>query len=119
MRHINGLILTIYNNHLLNHQHALIRNKSQNSRDEYERYCIGTGRRLLDTMIQIYNDHLAQGNSFTIPELGTFSVHTRERHRSYNPHYEQYLMLPPKRVVKFSPGKSLKENVKHTTTEDE
>lgn len=69
-------------------------------------------RRLMDLMFDIFNNHLAQGNSFTIPELGTFSVHTREKRRSYNPHYEQYMMLPPKRVVDFAPSKSLKDDVK-------
>ena len=69
-------------------------------------------RRLLDTIIDTFKDQLAQGDSFTIPELGTFDTHTRSKRRAFNPHYEQYMMLPPKRVVDYRPSKGLKEDVK-------
>ncbi len=69
-------------------------------------------RRLLDIVVQTFNDNLAGGNAFSIPELGTFSITTRGERRSYNPHYEQYMKLPPKRVVDFSPSKGLKEDLK-------
>lgn len=75
-------------------------------------------RNLLDVIIHTLNDQLAQGSSFTIPELGTFGTHTRDKQRSYNPHYKQYMMLPPKRVVDFKPSKGLKENVKDLEVED-
>ncbi len=76
-------------------------------------------RRLLDLALEIYKENLAKGNSFTIPDLGTFGTHTREKRKSYNPHYEQYVMLPPKRVVDFTPSKGLKEDVKHLEISDE
>lgn len=69
-------------------------------------------RKLLDIIVQTFNDKLAEGNSFSIPDLGTFSTSTREERKSYNPHYEQYMKLPPKRVVDFSPSKGLKEDLK-------
>lgn len=69
-------------------------------------------RNLLDVIVATFNDNLAQGYSFTIPELGTFGTHTRDSRRSYNPHYEQYMLLPPKRVVDFNASKGLKEDVK-------
>lgn len=74
-------------------------------------------RRLLDTITQIFNDNLAGGNAFTIPKLGTFNTKTREERKSYNPHYEQYMKLPPKRVVTFSPNKGLKEDLKQVETD--
>ncbi len=70
-------------------------------------------RRLLDTIVETSKRNLVEGNSFTIPELGTFDTHTRSERKSYNPHYEQYMKLPPKRVVDFKPGKSLKEDLKY------
>lgn len=76
-------------------------------------------RQLLDVILQTFNDNLARGQSFTVPGLGTFSTHTREPRRSYNPHYKQYIMLPPKRVIDFSPSKGLKEGLKQAETEDE
>lgn len=69
-------------------------------------------RRLLDTIVNTFKENLAQGTSFTIPELGTFDTHTRSKRRAYNPHYEQFMMLPPKRVVDFRPSKGLKEDLK-------
>lgn len=76
-------------------------------------------RRLLDTIVQTFNDNLAGGNPFTIPDLGTFGTATRDRRKSYNPHYEQYMKLPPKRVVDFSPSKGLKEDLKQVEPDNE
>ena len=76
-------------------------------------------RRLLDLITDTLKDHLAEGRSFTVPDLGTFGTHTREERKSYNPHYEQYMMLPPKRVVDYTPSKGLKEDLKHLDIENE
>ena len=76
-------------------------------------------RRLLNIIVQTFNDNIADDNSFTVPELGTFGTHTREERESYNPHYKQYMKLPPKRVVDFTPGKRLKEELKQVGIEDE
>lgn len=76
-------------------------------------------RRLLDIVIQTFNENLAAGNAFSIPELGTFRTSTRDERKSYNPHYGQYMELPPKRVVDFNPSKGLKEDLKYVEPEDE
>lgn len=76
-------------------------------------------RKILDLVVQNMSDHLAQGNDFTIPELGTFSTHTRDKHRSYNPHHEKYMMLPPKRVADFKPSKSLEDDLKYLGLDNE
>lgn len=76
-------------------------------------------RRLLDTIVQTFNDNLAGGKKFTVPDLGTFGTSTREKRKSYNPHYEQYMKLPPKRVVDFSPSKGLKEDLKQVEPDNE
>ncbi len=76
-------------------------------------------RKLLDVITQTFNENIASGNSFTIPELGTFGATTRKERRSYNPHYEQYMKLPPKRVVDFNPSKGLKEDLKQVDIDDE
>ncbi len=76
-------------------------------------------RRLLDAMVQIFNENIAKGNAFTIPKLGTFGTTTRDERKSYNPHYEQYMKLPPKRVVDFSASKGLKEDLKELELNNE
>ncbi len=76
-------------------------------------------RDFLDVITQTFSENIATGNSFTIPELGTFSTATRKKRKSYNPHYEQYMELPPKRVVDFNPSKGLKEDFKQADIDDE
>ncbi|NIT58761.1 MAG: hypothetical protein GWN00_21815 [Aliifodinibius sp.] len=76
-------------------------------------------RELLDVITQTFTENIASGNSFTIPELGTFGTTTRKKRKSYNPHYEQYMKLPPKRVVDFNPSKGLKEDLKQVDIDDE
>jgi nucleoid DNA-binding protein len=76
-------------------------------------------REFLDAVTQTFTENIASGNSFTIPELGTFSTTTRKKRKSFNPHYEQYMELPPKRVVDFNPSKGLKEDFKQVDTDDE
>ncbi|NGP88139.1 HU family DNA-binding protein [Aliifodinibius halophilus] len=76
-------------------------------------------RRLLDTIVNRLTDNLANGNTFTIPELGTFELSTRGERESYNPHYEQYMKIPPKRVVDFKPSKGLKEDFKQVESDNE
>lgn len=76
-------------------------------------------RQLLDTIVETFNDNIAGGNTFTISELGTFGTNTRKERKSYNPHYKQYMKLPPKRVVDFSPSKGLKEDLKQVEFNDE
>lgn len=76
-------------------------------------------RRLLDVIVDTFNYNIANGNSFTIPDLGTFGTHTREERESYNPYYQQYMKLPPKRVVDFTAAKAIKEELKSAGIEDE
>lgn len=76
-------------------------------------------RRLLDAIVQIFNDNIAGGSTFTVSGLGTFGTNTREERKSYNPHYQQYMNLPPKRVVSFSPSKGIKDDLKQVEQNDE
>jgi nucleoid DNA-binding protein len=69
-------------------------------------------RRMIDSIVAILKQTLSDGNSFTLPNIGTFEVQEQEKRRSYNPHYEQYMMLPPKREVHFHPSKILQEEIK-------
>lgn len=76
-------------------------------------------RELLDVIIHVFNDNIAAGQRFSVPELGTFGTKTRKKRKSFNPHYEQYMMLPPKRVVEFNASKSIKEDLKKVDIDDE
>ncbi len=76
-------------------------------------------KELLENTVEILSEQLSDGCGVSIPDLGTFSTKTTEEKKVYNPHYEDYIMVPPKRTVEFSPATGLKESVKFTEGSDE
>lgn len=58
-------------------------------------------RKVLDAAVQNMCDQLAQGNDFSIPELGTFRTITTEKKRVYDEQEQHYKILPPERKVRF------------------
>ncbi|MEX0823969.1 MAG: HU family DNA-binding protein [Balneolaceae bacterium] len=69
-------------------------------------------KELLEQSISVLSSQLSQGNGVSIPDLGTFSTKVKEIKKVYNPHHKSYIMVPPKRVVEFSPSTNLKEKLK-------
>ena len=64
----------------------------------------------------LYNDlvsrltgYVSEKGGFSIPEFGSFSSEVRDEYRSYNPHYKQMMLLPKKKVVRFSQSSALKD----------
>ncbi|REL37622.1 HU family DNA-binding protein [Rhodohalobacter sp. SW132] len=76
-------------------------------------------KEIIEGIFGTLTDELGNGRGVSIPGLGTFSVNTRDARKSYSPHHEKYMMLPPKRVVNFSPSAGLKETVKFPEPDDE
>lgn len=74
---------------------------------------------MLSSTTNTLTDTLSDGKSVSIPDLGTFSTKTNEVRKIYNPHYEAYMMVPPKRVVNFSPSSALKEKLKFMGKDNE
>lgn len=74
---------------------------------------------ILSDAITIMADQLSEGTGISIPDLGTFHSKLNEEKKVYNPHYESYIMVPPKRVVDFTPATGLKEEVKFLRPENE
>lgn len=64
---------------------------------------------LYNSLVGTLTDHLAGDSGFSIPEFGSFSSEIREEYKSYNPHYKQMMMLPKKKVVRFSQSSALKD----------
>ncbi|MEX0769543.1 MAG: HU family DNA-binding protein [Balneolaceae bacterium] len=67
---------------------------------------------LVKEVISEFTTLLGEETGFTIPDLGTFKTRVKEVQKVYSPHHEKYMLVPPKRIVEFSPGKSLKNNLK-------
>lgn len=73
----------------------------------------------LSDAISVLSDQLSEGTGVSIPDLGTFQTKVNEKKKVYNPHYKAYMIVPPKRVVDFSPASGLKEEVKFLSTDEE
>ena len=54
---------------------------------------------------------LADGNKVTIVGFGTFSVGERAARKGLNPRTKEPIEIPASKVVKFKPGKALKDSV--------
>jgi nucleoid DNA-binding protein len=67
---------------------------------------------LLKSTTRVFKRTLGEGSGFSVPHLGTFSTHVRDRRRSYLPFYDRMAMLPPKRVVHSQSSSDLEEDVK-------
>ena len=71
-------------------------------------------KELAEDVFSVLSDQLSRGNGVSIPDLGTFSVKVNDVKKVYNPHYERYMLIPPKRVVEFTPASGLKDELKFT-----
>ncbi|RMH65834.1 MAG: HU family DNA-binding protein [Calditrichaeota bacterium] len=60
---------------------------------------------------QLFRDHLKAGNSFTIPNWGTFGTTRRAGRQAYNPHYKKTITLPARQVVVYKNAASLKKAI--------
>lgn len=69
--------------------------------------------------VEALTEQLSEGIGVSIPDLGTFTTKTTEEKKVYNPHYEDYILVPQKRTVEFSPASGLKETLKFEEGGDE
>ncbi len=74
---------------------------------------------LVEKSMSVLQDQLNEGKGVTIPNLGTFSTKVKEIRKVYSPHHKKHMMVPPKRVVDFTPASGLKEKLKFVEPEDE
>lgn len=76
-------------------------------------------KEILGATVDVLTEQLGNGTGVSIPNLGTFSTKESNERKVYNPHYDSYIMTPPKRTAEFSPAGGLKETLKFTEAEDE
>jgi DNA-binding protein HU-beta len=70
-------------------------------------------KRLLKSSTKIITrDILDRDISITIPGLGTFSSYFKKKRKSFNPYHKKFMLLPPKRIIRFHPGSSIKNEFK-------
>lgn len=69
-------------------------------------------KQLMKSSTEIIRDILDKDIDISIPGLGTFSTHFVEKRKSYDPFHKWFIMSPPKRVIRFRPGSSMKNELK-------
>lgn len=74
-------------------------------------------KKLLKQMVTVFSDTLGNYVGFSIPDLGTFSTHIREARQAYDLNRQAHVLLPPKRLVSFSPAVGLKDEIKEIEVE--
>lgn len=72
---------------------------------------------LYDSFVEGLTMLLSKGKGFTLPGLGSFKSEIREEHKSYNPHYEQMMLIPKKRVVHYSQSSTLRDQINEAEDE--
>lgn len=76
-------------------------------------------KRLLKSSIKIIKELIDEDVGVSIPGLGTFKTYIKKKRKSYNPYHKKFMMLPPKRVVKFRSSSSIKNELKYKRLENE
>jgi len=71
-----------------------------------------TSRKAFDAVISAITNSLVGREKVTLVGFGTFQVIERKARKGVNPQTGERLQIPAKKVLKFSPGKSLREKVK-------
>lgn len=66
---------------------------------------------MYDSFVEGLTVLLAKNKGFTLPGLGSFHSEVRPAHKSYNPHYEQMMHIPPKKAVQFNQSSTLKDEI--------
>lgn len=68
--------------------------------------------RSLNAMLESIQDILAEEGKLTLTGFGTFAVETRKERKGRNPRTGDPITIAASKIVKFRPGKTLKDSVK-------
>lgn len=68
-------------------------------------------KRAVDAILEGIEDELREGNKINLVGFGSFQVKDQAARTGRNPQTGEDIHIPAKKVVRFSPGKGLKEAV--------
>lgn len=69
-------------------------------------------KKVLESMLSTITQALKKGDTVTISGFGTFKVSERKARTGRNPQTGKEMIIKPKNVPRFVPGKNLKDSVK-------
>ena len=67
--------------------------------------------RAVNAFISVLTDTLKNGEDVTLVGFGTFTIGDRAERQGRNPQTGEAITISAKKIVKFKPGKALKEEV--------
>ncbi|MBF0543404.1 MAG: HU family DNA-binding protein [Candidatus Riflebacteria bacterium] len=70
-----------------------------------------SAQKALEVMLDTFKDSLKKGTKIQLIGFGSFEVAKRAARKGVNPQSKKPINIPAKKVVKFKPGKELKEIV--------
>ena len=65
----------------------------------------------LKATLEAIEENLKDGNDLKLTGFGSFKVEHRKEREGRNPQTGEKITIPASRVVKFSPGKKLRQNL--------
>ncbi len=68
-------------------------------------------KQLLKSSTKIIREILDKDINVTIPGLGIFSSVLKKKRKSFDPYHRRFILLPPKRIIRFRPGSSIKNEL--------
>lgn len=68
--------------------------------------------RSLNAFLDAVKDALAADGKLTLTGFGTFAVEVRQARTGRNPRTGEEIKIPASKVVKFRPGKTLKDSIR-------
>ena len=74
--------------------------------------------RLVSSVLSIMTQELQDGNIVAIQGFGSFEVKKKLERVSVNPITHQRLLIPPKLVLSFKPGITLKRQIQENPTQE-
>ncbi|TVQ67705.1 MAG: HU family DNA-binding protein [Balneolaceae bacterium] len=76
-------------------------------------------KKILGKTVSVITSQLADGEGVSIPHLGTFGTRMTNERKIYNPHFDDFIIVPEKRVVDFTQAADLKEKIRFQVSSDE
>lgn len=73
---------------------------------------------LVASLVDIMTQKLQEGNVISLDDFGRFEVKKRLERITVNPMTKQRLLVPPKLVLTFVPGPSLKDNLINNSSDE-
>lgn len=67
--------------------------------------------RVLGAFLETITENLKKEEKLTLTGFGTFSVESRKQRQGRNPRTGAVITIPASKVVKFRPGKMLKDSI--------